>query len=62
MPNVSVATRAQGAKLATVVKAIADVLPFTARVDRDRADATAHLPRDRSLPVGNGRLGPVVAG
>jgi hypothetical protein len=29
-----VATRAQGAKLATVAKAIADVLPLTVRVDR----------------------------
>jgi hypothetical protein len=34
VPQVSVATRAQGAKLATVVKAIADVLPLTVRVDR----------------------------
>jgi len=34
VPHVSVATRAQGAKLATVVKAIADVLPLTVRVDR----------------------------
>ena len=34
VPHVSVATRAQGAKLAIVVKAIADVLPLTARVDR----------------------------
>jgi 2'-5' RNA ligase len=34
VPHVSVATRAQGDKLATVVKAIADVLPLTARVDR----------------------------
>ena len=34
VPHVSVATRAQGAKLGTVVKAIADVLPLTVRVDR----------------------------
>lgn len=34
VPHVSVATRAQGAKLPTVVKAIADVLPLTVRVDR----------------------------
>lgn len=34
VPHVSVATRAQGTELATVVKAIADVLPFTLRVDR----------------------------
>jgi 2'-5' RNA ligase len=34
VPHVSVATRAQGAKLATVVKAIADVLPLTVRVDK----------------------------
>ena len=34
VPHVSVATRAQGATLATVVKAIADVLPLTVRVDR----------------------------
>jgi hypothetical protein len=34
VPHVSVATRAQGSDLATVVKAVADVLPFTLRVDR----------------------------
>jgi 2'-5' RNA ligase len=34
VPHVSVATRAQGARLVTVVKAIADVLPLTVRVDR----------------------------
>ena len=34
VPHVSVATRAQGAQLPTVVKAIADVLPLTLRVDR----------------------------
>jgi 2'-5' RNA ligase len=34
VPHVSVATRAQGTKLAAVVKAIADVLPLTIRVDR----------------------------
>jgi len=34
VPHVSVATRAQGATLATVVRAIADVLPLTVRVDR----------------------------
>jgi hypothetical protein len=34
VPHVSVATRAQGAKLATVVKAVADALPLTVRVDR----------------------------
>ena len=34
VPHVSVATRAQGAKLPTVVKAIADALPLTVRVDR----------------------------
>ena len=34
VPHVSVATRAQGTTLPTVVKAIADVLPLTVRVDR----------------------------
>jgi 2'-5' RNA ligase len=34
VPHVSVATRAQGAELATVAKAVADVLPLTVRVDR----------------------------
>jgi 2'-5' RNA ligase len=34
VPHVSVATRAQGAKLATVVRSIADVLPLSVRVDR----------------------------
>lgn len=34
VPHVSVATRAQGATLATVVKAVADVLPLTVRVNR----------------------------
>jgi 2'-5' RNA ligase len=34
VPHVSVATRAQGARLVTVVKAIADVLPLTVRVER----------------------------
>jgi 2'-5' RNA ligase len=34
VPHVSVATRAQGTQLPTVVKAIADVLPLTLRVDR----------------------------
>jgi 2'-5' RNA ligase len=34
VPHVSVATRAQSAKLTTVVRAIADVLPLTVRVDR----------------------------
>jgi 2'-5' RNA ligase len=34
VPHVSVATRAQGAKLATVAKAVSDVLPLTVRVDR----------------------------
>ena len=34
MPHVSVATRAQGAQLATVGQAIADVLPLTVRVNR----------------------------
>lgn len=34
VPHVSVATRAQGAKLLTVVKAIADVVPLTGYVDR----------------------------
>src|SRR5688572_33195085 len=34
VPHVSVATRAQGAKLAIVVKAIADVLPLTVQVNR----------------------------
>lgn len=34
VPHVSAATRAQGAQLATVVKAIADVLPLTVRVER----------------------------
>ncbi len=34
VPHVSVATRAQGSKLATVHRLIADVLPLTVRVDR----------------------------
>jgi hypothetical protein len=34
VPHVSVATRAQGAKVAIVAKAIADVLPLTVHVDR----------------------------
>jgi 2'-5' RNA ligase len=34
VPHVSVATRAQGSRLVTVVKAIADVLPLTVRVER----------------------------
>lgn len=34
VPHVSVATRAQGAQLVTVAKAIADVLPLALRVDR----------------------------
>ena len=34
VPHVSVATRAPGPRLVTVVKAIADVLPMTVRVDR----------------------------
>ena len=34
VPHVSVATRAQGAGLVTVAKAIADVLPLTVTVDR----------------------------
>ncbi|MBO0844191.1 MAG: 2'-5' RNA ligase family protein [Nocardioides sp.] len=34
VPHVSVATRAQGTKLAMVAKAITDVLPLTVRVDR----------------------------
>jgi 2'-5' RNA ligase len=34
VPHVSVATRAQGAQLAVVAKAIADVLPLPVRVDR----------------------------
>jgi len=34
VPHVSVATRAQGAQLPTAVRAIADVLPLTLRVDR----------------------------
>lgn len=34
VPHVSVATRAQGTKLPTVAKAIADVLPLTVRIDR----------------------------
>lgn len=34
IPHVSVATRAQGSELTTVVKRIADVLPLTVRVDR----------------------------
>jgi 2'-5' RNA ligase len=34
VPHVSVATRAQGASLATVVKAVADSLPLTLTVDR----------------------------
>lgn len=34
VPHVSVATRAQGAKLATVAKAITDALPLTVHVDR----------------------------
>ena len=34
VPHVSVATRAQGTTLATVVKAVADVVPLTVRIDR----------------------------
>ena len=34
VPHVSVATRAQGDKLVTVVKAVADALPLAVRVDR----------------------------
>lgn len=34
VPHISVATRAQGDKLPTVVRAIADALPLTVRVDR----------------------------
>jgi 2'-5' RNA ligase len=34
VPHVSVATRAQGSQLPTVVRAIADMLPLTVRVDR----------------------------
>jgi 2'-5' RNA ligase len=34
VPHVSVATRAPGAKMVTVVKAVADVLPLTVHVDR----------------------------
>lgn len=34
VPHVSVATRASGAAVATVVKAVADVLPLTLHVDR----------------------------
>jgi 2'-5' RNA ligase len=34
VPHVSVATRAQGAKLATVAKTVSDVLPLALRVDR----------------------------
>jgi 2'-5' RNA ligase len=34
VPHVSVATRAPGPRLVTVVKAVADVLPLTVRVDR----------------------------
>jgi 2'-5' RNA ligase len=34
VPHVSVATRARGAQLTTVVKAIADALPLTVQVDR----------------------------
>ena len=34
VPHVSVATRAQGSQLATVVKAIADTLPLALQVDR----------------------------
>lgn len=34
VPHVSVATRAQGSTLATVVKSVADTLPLTLRVDR----------------------------
>jgi 2'-5' RNA ligase len=34
VPHVSVATRAPGARLATVVKMVSDVLPLTVRVDR----------------------------
>jgi hypothetical protein len=33
VPHVSVATRAHGAQLPTVIKAIADALPLTVRVD-----------------------------
>ncbi len=48
VPHVSVATRAQGAKLATVARAVADVLPLTragrpgrARGQRHRSDLAA---------------------
>jgi hypothetical protein len=34
VPHISIATRAQGATLATVVKAVADSLPLTLTVDR----------------------------
>ncbi len=34
VPHVSVATRAQGDKLVTVIRSIADVLPLTVRVNR----------------------------
>jgi 2'-5' RNA ligase len=34
VPHVSVATRAPGARLATVVKLVSDALPLTVRVDR----------------------------
>jgi len=34
VPHVSVATRAHGAQLPTVIKSIADALPLTVRVDR----------------------------
>lgn len=34
VPHASVATRARGEQLATVVKAVADALPLTVRVDR----------------------------
>jgi 2'-5' RNA ligase len=34
VPHVSVATRAQGAQLATVVRMVSDVLPLTLRIDK----------------------------
>lgn len=34
VPHVSVATRAQGTTLTTVIRAVADALPLTVRVDR----------------------------
>lgn len=50
VPHVSVATRATGAQLATVVREVADVLPMTAGVDRAALIDSA---TGRSWPLGH---------